>query len=375
MRGSIRPRPDRGPDTFELRADLGRTPSPAGAARSPAPTGAPAAPPRPRSPRWSPTPNDRRHRTTEATFGWLLDRWLDHAELSPTTVRGYRSYIDRRLAPALGQVRLRDLTALHLDELYQRLGAEGLARATVRQCHSIVRRALGQALKWGYVDRNVATMASPPALSRDETVVPDAPVVAAIVEAAETDDEAWGLLVRTAAVTGMRRAELCGLRWGDVDLETAVATVRSTVVAGDGELVTKAPKTRQVRRFALDNVTVARLGLLRLAAVEVFAAAELDGQVDDLYVWSPGDGTRPWHPDSVSHKFKRTCRAVGAPEVKLHELRHWSVTAALDAGIPVPTVSSRVGHSSSAVTLGTYAHRVEESDRQAAALIARQLPT
>ncbi len=161
---------------------------------------------------------------------------------------------------------------------------------------------------------------------------------------------------------------MCGLRWKDVDLDTGTLTIsRAIVEAAHSVLVEKDTKTHASRRIALDPDTVDMLRGHRKRAEERASACEVR-RPDESYVFSADpDGQRPWAPNDVTKDFIRLRKAAKLPTVRLHDLRHFAATRLLAAGVPVRTVSGRLGHSNAATTLGVYAHFVEESDREAAA--------
>jgi len=315
------------------------------------------------------------HSTRDATVGDLVDKWFELAkqDLSPSTVVGYTACIRRYVTPALGDVPLDRLKVAQLDHLYAELRSGGgqarrpLATATVRQVHAIVRRALQQGVKWGWLDTNPAVLATPPRV-RNRVIEPAQPVdvVRLIVDAKEQDPD-LGTFLHMAATTGARRGELCGLHWDAVDLETGTMTVARSVVDGPhGELIEKDTKTHSVRRVALDPSSVEELlaHRERCTARLKLCSADMD---PSAYVFSRTvDGSKPWPPNDVTHAFIQLRDRLGLRTVRLHDLRHFAATRLLGAGIPVRTVSGRLGHANAATTLGVYAHFLAESDREAA---------
>ena len=308
----------------------------------------------------------------------LLDRWLAHLEdlgRSPSTLYGYRKYVYRELVPAIGAVRLSKLTAGHLDRLYSSLRRRGLAPATVRQIHAIVRAALHQAVRWGLTGRNVASLASAPSQPQREQHPPTAQEVRALIEAAEKLDPMFGLYVRVVAATGMRRAEACGLRWSDVDLDDGKLVVQRSHIALPGLVGDRPTKTRSARTVTLDADTVTALKTAWRAARQLARFAGVDDDTRRAgYVFSfDADGASAWRGDSVSARWVRVRRTAGVEAVRLHDLRHWQATQLLDAGVPVPTVAARLGHADGATTLKIYAHRTDRGDEQAAAVVGAAL--
>ena len=322
------------------------------------------------------------HAVQDTTVGDLIRQWLDLAkpELSPTTARGYEWIITTYVTPTLGKVPLAKLRTAQLDRFYAQLREKGgqdgkpLSAATVRQVHAIVRRALQQGVRWGWIAINPASLASPPRVRTRELAPPEPAEVVALIQAAESADLDLGCFLHLAATTGARRGELCGLRWKDVDLDAGTLTIsRSVVEAAHSVLVEKDTKTHASRRLALDPDTVDSLRRHRKRVDERVGACDAELS-ENAYVFSAEpDGTRPWAPNNVTKDFIRLRNRAGLTTVRLHDLRHFAATRLLAAGVPVRTVSGRLGHSNAAMTLDVYAHFVEESDREAAAKLGALL--
>jgi integrase len=315
------------------------------------------------------------HTSRDATVGDLVEKWFElaKADLSPSTVVGYEACIRRYIDPALGDVPLDRLKVAQLDNHYAELRRGGgqarrpLATATVRQVHAILRRALQQGVKWGWIASNPAALATPPRIRSRAIEAPDPADVVRLIEGAREVDPDFGTFLHVAATTGARRGELCGLHWDAVDLELGTLTIARSIVDGPNfTLVEKDTKTHSVRRVALDPSSVGALrahrerceARLRLCGAELQRSA---------YVFSRAvDGSRPWPPNDVTHAFIALRNRLGLTTVRLHDLRHFAATRLLGAGIPVRTVSGRLGHANAATTLGVYAHFLVESDREAA---------
>jgi len=311
-----------------------------------------------------------------ASFGQLLDRWLiecERLDLSPTTLRTYRAQIETTIRPTLGKVGLTRLSAKHLDDLYGVMKTDGKTPKTIRNHHAIISAALHQAVRWGWVRTNVAEHAKPPRVSQRRVKAPSVDVVRAVIEAAEERDPRLAALLMLGALTGMRRGELCALRWSDVDLERGELEVSRSVIVVPGGLAEKTTKTDRSRPVALDEVGVALLIQYR-ARVDDWAEVAGTTVSADAFVFSPHvDCTSPFRPDNVTGFFIRVRDSLGFDGVRLHDLRHFTATQLIGAGVDVRTVAGRLGHSDPSLTLRVYSHVIEERDRAAAAVLGRVL--
>lgn len=307
-----------------------------------------------------------------ATFGQLLDQWLEECErleLSPTTLRNYRAQVEHTIRPALGKVQLNRLAAKNLDALYGAMKVEGKSAKTIRNHHAVISAALHQGVRWGWVRANVAETAKPPRVAHKRVSVPSLDIVRDVIEAAERRDPRLAPLLMLAALTGMRRGELCALRWSDVDLGSASLEVTRSLVVVPNGVAEKSTKTDRARSVALDPVGVAVLSQHRERTTQWINEAGKE-PVADAFVFSPHvEGSTPFRPDNVTSFFIRVRNEVGAPYVRLHDLRHFTATQLIGAGVDVRTVAGRLGHSDPSVTLRVYSHALEERDRAAAAVM------
>lgn len=311
-----------------------------------------------------------------ATFSQLIDRFLEECErveLSPTTLRNYRSEIEKTIRPGLGGVALHRLTARHLDELYGRMKLDGRSPKTIRNHHAVISAALHQAVRWGWLRENVAERAKPPRISQTRVKAPTVEAVRQVIEAAEDRYHRLAAFLMLAALTGMRRGEVCALRWSEVDLERGSLDVSRSVVVVDQGVALKSTKTDRSRMVALDDVGIAVLTRHR-QLVEEHADLARTKIVDDPFVFSPElDGSLPFRPDTVTSFFIRVRDELGLAGLRLHDLRHFTATQLIGMGVDIRTVAGRLGHSDPSLTLRTYSHVLEQRDRAAAALMGQIL--
>jgi integrase len=308
------------------------------------------------------------------TFEQLLAKWLKQITSegrSPTTLREYKRLIDKRITPAIGTKPLGKLTTLELDTLYAALTDEGLSPASVHQVHSIVRAACRQGVKWKLLASNPAADASPPKLVSKPEPVPTVDEVKTIIAAAEVDDPDMAAYISLAAITGARRGELCGLRWGDIDWDDLTLTIeRSIASVGKGKLVSKPTKTHGIRRLALD--AFGEMVLKRHLTEAESRARDLGTEITPETPIFTYDGRRPISPDTISHYVTKIANDVGV-QTHLHALRHFAATQLIGAGHDVRTVAGRLGHRDASVTLKVYSHALPERDRDAASFLGNVL--
>lgn len=316
---------------------------------------------------------------TTLTFeGWVRDTWLPavKSQLKASKWDSYRRNLELHVLPRIGHRQLQQLTAPMLNALYAELlaagrrnGAGGLGAKTVRYIHTTIHKALSDAVDADLVPRNVAAKAKPPRPQRVAAVEMrfwSAPELAQFLSgvAGTRLEAAW----RLAAMTGMRRGEVLGLRWRDVDLDSARLSVRRALVSVAYAIVESTPKTHQARVIDLDPGTV---GLLRVHSERQRAEKSEWGRKyreRDLVFCQENGG--PMHPDGFTQRLHLEVRRSGLPRIRLHDLRHTHASIALQAGIPVKVISERLGHESPAFTLKQYAHVLPGMQAEGACRIA-----
>ena len=309
---------------------------------------------------------------TSTTFEQLCIQWLALAEndLSPTTLRRYKNLLSKRILPALGSRRINSIRTVDLDRLYLGLSNDvGLAPATVRQAHAVIRRAFRQAVRWGWVATNPATNATPPRLVRADLSPPNVDQVGKLLQQASADDPDLGRFLHVAASTGARRGEICALRWRNLDAKLKTLTIERSIIEIPGGIAEKDTKNHANRRMALDPGTLTVLEEQRRDALK--RAAQSSAKLtDESFIFSrEPDGLIPWIPGNVTRRFQSLRRALGYDSMRLHDLRHFTATRLMAAGVPVRTVSGRLGHANPSTTLSVYSHFVAASDQVAASVM------
>jgi integrase len=325
---------------------------------------------------------------TKETLAAYLRRWVEAlrppaGNLRQSTWLKYRTLSESYIIPRLGSVLVQQLAPDQLDLIYSelltsgRVGGNGrkgggpLSPSTVNAVHVVLHRALKDGVRKGLVLRNVADFADPPRPVKPEIECWTREEARAFLEALR--ENRLYAAYHLALASGMRRGELLGLRWADVDLDKGMISVRQQLVASVSyEARIEDVKTASSRRtIALDPETVAVLRAWKRRQLEDRMAWGEAWQDSGLV--STRENGSPTHPILFSEWFEKAVRAAGVKRITVHGLRHTHATLALKARIPVKVVSRRLGHASIRITLDTYAHVIPDDDQEAAVLFAEKI--
>ncbi len=270
----------------------------------------------------------------------------------------------------MGGYELSKLRPLHIQGFYtsavtsgRKDGKGGLSAQTVLHFHRLIHRALGQAVRWQLLARNPAEAVEPPRPQRTEMRALEDAQIALLLKSLEGSRLHAPVLL--AVSTGLRRGELLGLRWSDVDLERGCLTVNRSVEQTKQSLRFKIPKTERSRRMvALPSFTVDMLRAHKREQTEARLKLGPAYQNDDLIL--PREDGSLWPPDSFSTAFAAFVRRSKLPHVRFHDLRHSHATQLLKQGVHPKIVSERLGHSKVGITLDTYSHVLPSMQEDAA---------
>ena len=302
------------------------------------------------------------------TVGEWMEVWFqDYAKIKvrPSSHQTYQGYIQNHIGPNIGDIPLEKLTSLDLQKFYKKLLAQGrvdrveakgqpkgLSAKTVRNIHQILSSALKLAQEQRLILSNPAEGCALPRVEHQEMKTLTTVQLASFFR--EARESGVFELYYLELATGLRRGELLGLKWEDIDLERGDLRVRRQVSRINGEVVEAPLKTKNAYRT------------LPLAEDTVSVLKEQRRKVGNSPWVFPSPNGGPISPDSVLHMLHRVLKRAGLPKVRFHDLRHTFATLALQNGVDVKTVSGMLGHFSAGFTLDTYAHITSAAQRQAA---------
>jgi len=308
------------------------------------------------------------------TVGQWMDVWFENCakiKVRPSSHQTYRGYIDHHIKPYIGDIPLNKLTLLDLQRLYKKLLSggrveriesekqpKGLSPKTVRNINQVISSALTFAREQKLIAVNPTDGCALPKLEHREMKTLTAEQLQSFLREAKESGVYEMYYIELA--TGLRRGELLGLKWEDIDLANKVIRVRRQVARINGEIVEAPLKTKNSYRTI--SIGEDAVGILK----------QQKEKSHSEYVFpSPAGG--PISPDSVLHMLHRVLKRAALPKVRFHDLRHTFATLALQNGVDIKTVSGMLGHYSAGFTLDTYAHVTTTAQRQAADTMGRIL--
>lgn len=299
------------------------------------------------------------------TVGDFLDQWLGEVvkpNVRPWTFKGYEVHVRLHLKPIIGKLPLDKLTPLHVQHLLNSKVASGLSPKTVRYIRGTLRTALNQAVHWGLISRNAASLVASPRVEQYE-IQPFTPAEARSFLAAIKGDRLEALY-SVALTMGLRQGEALGLEWQDVDLELGYLRINKQLQRHDGNFQLVPTKTATSRRtLALPASIVQSLRDHHLRQADERRASGPPHGWDLVFTTDRG---RPIDGTVVSHHFHNLLESAGLPQRRFHDLRHSCATLLLVQGVSPRVVMDVLGHSQIALTMNTYSHVIPELKRDAA---------
>ena len=303
---------------------------------------------------------------SEYTFAQWLDYWYRDIilpQIEETTAYGYRGMIENYLKPQLGEIRLQKLTARDIQQYYTWLmGEKELSPNTVIKHHNLLTNTLNAAERQEYITKNPMRAVSPPKKRQREAKFYTPEQLGILL------DKAVGtrleLPVFICAYLGLRRGELCGLRWSDVDLEHKTITIENTRTQAGKKEIEKGTKTASSTRTLYLPDTLCDMLKVTKEHQQACRAEYKNAYDDNDYVVVMEDG-RPFRPNYLSELFGKFLADNDLPKIVLHELRHTFASLSNQAGIPAYNIGKALGHSTPATTQKIYTHLLDQTHTQA----------
>lgn len=304
---------------------------------------------------------------SKANVAEYLDAYLEGLlDVGGKTAERYRELAKNQITPFLGGTKLTALKAEQIGQWHKALIDKGLAPRTVKHAHRLLSQMLKRAVGDKKLASNVCALRKPPTVKRAKIEVLEPDQIPLLLEG--LGDHWLAPITSLALATGMRRGELLALEWASVDLDGGIVTVeRSIEETRAAGLKIKATKTEAgVRKITIPPATVTMLRAHRAEQLRLRLALGQGGQPVLVFATIEGE---MMSPDDVSRAWRRILAARGLPKVTFHALRHTHASILLASGLPVLTVSKRLGHSKASMTLDVYGHLMPRADDAAAAII------
>ena len=305
--------------------------------------------------------------TGKYTVGQWMDEWFEayaKVKVRPSSHQTYKGYIENHIKPNIGDIPIEKLTSLQLQKFYRLLLTEGripriesekqhrgLSAKTVRNINQVISSAMDMAVRHKLILSNPTEGCELPKVEHREMKTLPAEQLGAFLREAE-ESGVYELYYLDLA-TGLRRGELLGLKWEDVDLQNGIIHVRRQVARVDGEVKEMPLKTKNSYR----NISISQDAVAMLTEMEAHRSSD--------YVFPSSTGG-PISPDGVNNMLHRVLKRAGLPSIRFHDLRHTFATLALQNGVDIKTVSGMLGHFSAGFTLDTYAHVTTSAQKEAA---------
>ena len=305
--------------------------------------------------------------TGKYTVGQWMDEWFEayaKVKVRPSSHQTYKGYIENHIKPNIGDIPIEKLTSLQLQKFYRLLLTEGrvpriesekqpkgLSAKTVRNINQVISSAMDMAVRHKLILSNPTEGCELPKVEHREMKTLPAERLGAFLR--EAKESGVYELYYLDLATGLRRGELLGLKWEDIDLQNGVIHVRRQVARVDGEVKELPLKTKNSYR----NISISQDAVAMLTEMEAHRSSD--------YVFPSSTGG-PISPDSVNNMLHRVLKRAGLPSIRFHDLRHTFATLALQNGVDIKTVSGMLGHFSAGFTLDTYAHVTTSAQKEAA---------
>jgi integrase len=306
------------------------------------------------------------------TLGEWMDKWLDEYmifTIKENTIKGYRSQIDHQIKPFIGHKQLASLTTADIQKFYNKIKKEGrvhphpihghvLSDSMVRKIHMMLHEAMEVAVRERYIVRNPTDNTTIPKKTTTEKQVLDDSQLNRFLEAIQGEPY-WHDFFYVEVMTGLRRGEICGIKWSDIDFNEGTLCIKRSVSTkeGGGVSIGETKTDAGVRTIIMPPSVATLLWKKRSDAINEWVFP---------HYTNPSD---PLHPSSAYKKLKTLLKRLELPLLRFHDLRHTFATQATDGGVDPKTLAGILGHTDASFTLDTYTHVTSDMQRGASAIV------
>ncbi len=290
--------------------------------------------------------------------------------MSENSRANYQSYLDKKIYPAIGDMKLPEITPAQITALLLDLQTEGKAHGTVVKVYTILHGLFKMAYLGDMIDRNPMDKVERPKPRKDEVKATEpsaytAAEVQQIMSCLEQEPLKWRTLIHLLIDTGIRRGECCALQWKNIDFQRGAITIAGNLCYTKQKgIYLDTPKNGHTRTVYIGADTIALLRQLR---------KEQAAKAISTWVFTQEASAEPMHPQSPTRYLKKLSRRYGIPDLHPHKLRHTFASVAITSGADIASVSEALGHSDKAVTLRMYTHADQESISRAAEVFRRAI--
>lgn len=305
---------------------------------------------------------------SKKTLQEAIISWLDlivKSTVRISTFDNYSKVILKRIVPALGQHKLKDISVEHVQKFYLSLLAEGLSAEYIRYIHSVLKGFFKYQVRIQNISKNVLDLVDPPRISRKEQKTWTIQEASRFLEVAKSENSTYYIVYLLALYTGLRRGELLALRWKDCNMEQGKISVYQTLYYAKQVFHFLEPKTsHSARLISIPDFVIEELK--KHKAWQDQHKKQLGTAYEDYSLVAANELGRPIHPRSLTGHFNRTIKKANVPRIRFHDQRHTHATILLKLGEHIKIVSERLGHSNSAMTMNVYSHVTKDMQEQAA---------
>lgn len=306
-------------------------------------------------------------RISDLTFRDLSEIFIERyckPNISQVTTYGYQKTL-KKVLPIIGSKKLKDITPFVLDSMYQKLGVgvdgQKLGYHSNYNYYKLVNVMFNQAIRWEIMDRNPNAKANKPKKEHKEKNFYDVNQVKKLLDVLEFESIKYKTLIVLALDSGARRSEICALRWSDIDLNTRMMSITKSLKVFDGVVDEKRAKTESsVRTIKLSESTIDLIKKYQEWQEAYKKVYNKKWTSKDNRIFTSVDGGY-MHPSTCDHILRKIVRKYNLDPICFHELRHTCASLLINSGVDPKTVSKRLGHSDTSITMEIYTHAFEES--------------